>query len=150
MVPKFFKMELMIQEHLMFPNYSRSKGISNGSMDFDNACPWNPNYLKLLGTKLSCNGCYKHLVQIMSQKLFADGVLIRGDKYLMNSPSDHFQRMEHLTDKIYEWSQRQRKAAEDALYETHGALSISIILVIVILFVGFVKLVKDSLRRCLM
>ena len=86
----------------------------------------------------------------MSQKLFADGVLIRGDKYLMNSHSDHFQRMEHLTDKIYEWSQRQRKAAEDALYETHGALSISIILVIVILFVGFVKLVKDSLRRCLM
>ena len=59
---------------------------------------------------------------------------------------DHF----HLTDKIYEWSQRQRKAAEDALYETHGALSISIILVIVILFVGFVKLLKDSLRRCLM
>ena len=86
----------------------------------------------------------------MPQKLFADGVLTCGDKYLMNSPSDHFQRMEHLTDKIYEWSQRQRKAAEDALYETHGAVSISIILVIVILFVGFVKLVKDSLRRCLM
>ena len=86
----------------------------------------------------------------MSQKFFADGLLIRGDKHLMNSPSDHFQRMEHLTGKIYDWSQRQRKAAEDALYEMHGALSISIILVIVILFVGFVKLVKDSLRRCLM
>ena len=86
----------------------------------------------------------------MSQKPFADGLLVRGDKHLVNSPFDHFQRMEHLTDKIYEWSQRQRKAAEDALYETHGALSISIILVIVILFVGFVKLLKDSLRRCLM
>ena len=43
MIPKFSKMELMIQEHLMFPNYSRSKGISNGSMDFDNACPLKPN-----------------------------------------------------------------------------------------------------------
>ena len=58
--------------------------------------------------------------------------------------------MEHLSQKVFDWSQRQKKAAEDALYETHGAVSISIILVIVIIFVGLVKFLRDSLRRCLM
>ena len=40
---KFSYMELMIQQHLIIPKYLRSKGISNGSMDFDNACPRKPN-----------------------------------------------------------------------------------------------------------
>lgn len=60
------------------------------------------------------------------------------------------ERMEHLSQKVFDWSQRQKKAAEDALYETHGAVSISIILVSVIIFVGLVKFLRDSLRRCLM
>ena len=58
--------------------------------------------------------------------------------------------MDHLSQKLFDWTQKQRKAAEEALYATHGAISITIILVIVIIFVSLVKLLKDSLRRCLM